>query len=81
MAELNVVLSNPEQGPAHEQDLISKVQRGHTELFYELVRPYERRVYAAALAILRNEADAEDTAQEAMLKTLHKRYLSRFTAP
>jgi RNA polymerase sigma-70 factor (ECF subfamily) len=37
-------------------------------LFYELVRPYERRVYAAAMAILRNEQDAEDAAQEAMLK-------------
>jgi RNA polymerase sigma-70 factor (ECF subfamily) len=37
-------------------------------LFYELVRPYERRVYAAALAILRNETDAEDVAQEAVLK-------------
>ena len=51
-----------------EQDLIPSVQRGQQELFYELVRPYERRVYAAALAILRNEQDAEDAAQEAMLK-------------
>ena len=69
MAERNVVLSNPELG-SREQELISQVQRGRTELFYELVRPYERRVYAAALAILRNEADAEDTVQEAMLKAL-----------
>jgi len=51
-----------------EQDLILQVQRGQHELFYELVRPYERRVYAAAMAILRNEHDAEDAAQEAMLK-------------
>ena len=51
-----------------EQDLIFRVQRGQRELFYELVQPYERRVYAAALAILRNEHDAEDAAQEAMLK-------------
>jgi RNA polymerase sigma-70 factor (ECF subfamily) len=51
-----------------EQHLISQVQRGQNELFYELVRPYERRVYAAAMAILRNEADAEEVAQEAMLK-------------
>jgi RNA polymerase sigma-70 factor (ECF subfamily) len=51
-----------------EQHLISQVQRGQHELFYELVRPYERRVYAAAMAILRNEADAEDVTQEAMLK-------------
>ncbi len=53
-----------------EQDLIAQVQRGHHELFYELVRPYERRVYAAAMAILRNETDAEDVSQEAMLKAL-----------
>jgi RNA polymerase sigma-70 factor (ECF subfamily) len=70
MAELNVVLSNPEPGSTREQELLAEVQRGQTELFYELVRPYERRVYAAAMAILRNEADAEDAAQEAMLKAL-----------
>ena len=68
MAELNVVLGNPEPGSTREQELIAEVQRGQTELFYELVRPYERRVYAAAMAILRNETDAEDAAQEAMLK-------------
>jgi RNA polymerase sigma-70 factor, ECF subfamily len=51
-----------------EQELISCVQRGQPESFYELVRPYERRVYAAAFAILRNQQDAEDAAQEAMLK-------------
>ena len=70
MAELNLVLSNPEPGSTREQELIAQVQRGETELFYELVRPYERRVYAAAMAILRNETDAEDAAQEAMLKAL-----------
>jgi RNA polymerase sigma-70 factor, ECF subfamily len=69
MAEPNVIADNPEQsGLAREQDLIARVQRGQKDLFYELVRPYERRVYAAALAILRNETDAEDVAQEAVLK-------------
>src|SRR6202451_2116650 len=68
---LSDILNNPGQaGGMREQDLISSVQRGQYELFYELVRPYERRVYAAALAILRNEHDAEDAAQEAMLKAL-----------
>jgi RNA polymerase sigma-70 factor, ECF subfamily len=70
MAEPNVVLNNPEDGTTREQELIAQVQCGHNELFYELVRPYERRVYAAAMAILRNESDAEDVAQEAMLKAL-----------
>jgi RNA polymerase sigma-70 factor, ECF subfamily len=69
MAETNIVLNNPEQvRGAREQELILSVQRGQSELFYELVQPYEKRVYAAALAILRNEQDAEDVAQEAILK-------------
>ncbi|MGB7822332.1 MAG: sigma-70 family RNA polymerase sigma factor [Candidatus Sulfotelmatobacter sp.] len=69
MSEPGMVLNSPVQaGGTREQDLILNVQRGQHELFYELVRPYERRVYAAALAILRNEHDAEDAAQEAMLK-------------
>jgi RNA polymerase sigma-70 factor (ECF subfamily) len=69
MSEAKLAVNNPEADRAkREQDLIARVQRGERELFYELVKPYERRVYAAALAILRNEADAEDAAQEAMLK-------------
>src|SRR6202140_2498214 len=69
MPEPNLVLENsPPAATTREQQLIASVQQGKRELFYELVRPYERRVYAAALAILRNEADAEDVAQEAMLK-------------
>src|SRR5277367_4071822 len=51
-----------------EERLIQRIRDGEHDLFYELVRPYERRVYAAAFAILRNEADAEDVAQEAVLK-------------
>jgi RNA polymerase sigma-70 factor (ECF subfamily) len=53
-----------------ERALIRRIQKGERQLFYELVRPYERRVYAATFAILRNEADAEDAAQEAFLKAL-----------
>lgn len=71
MAEPNAILNNPMPGgTTGEQELLAQVQRGHTELFYELVRPYEKRVYAAALAILRDPTDAEDAAQEAMLKAL-----------
>src|ERR1043166_1196066 len=52
----------------NEERLIQRIREGEHELFYELIRPYERRVYSAAFAILRNEADAEDAAQEAILK-------------
>jgi RNA polymerase sigma-70 factor, ECF subfamily len=51
-----------------EEILIRRVRNGEHELFYELIRPYERRIYAAAFGILRNPADAEDVAQEAVLK-------------
>ena len=52
----------------YERRLIQRIGDGEHEAFYELIRPYERRVYAAALALLRNDADAEDCAQEAVLK-------------
>jgi RNA polymerase sigma-70 factor, ECF subfamily len=68
---LNDVIDNAElTDRTREQDLLQSVQRGQRELFYELVRPYEKRVYAAALAILHSEQDAEDVAQEAMLKAM-----------
>ena len=51
-----------------EQDLVRRVQNGEQDKFYLLVKPYERRVYTAAFAILRNAADAEEVAQEAILK-------------
>jgi RNA polymerase sigma-70 factor (ECF subfamily) len=53
-----------------EARLIERVRDGEHELFYELIRPYERRVYAATFSILRNPANAEDAAQEAFLKAL-----------
>lgn len=55
---------------ASEELLIRRIRDGEHGAFYELIRPYERRVYAAAFAITHNEADAEDVAQEAMLKAL-----------
>jgi RNA polymerase sigma-70 factor (ECF subfamily) len=61
-------MSSEERLETREQELIRRVQNGESEKFYELIRPFERRVYAAALAILRNQADAEEVAQEAMLK-------------
>jgi RNA polymerase sigma-70 factor (ECF subfamily) len=61
---------------ARERELIERVLAGEKDLFYELVRPYERGVFLAAASILGNDADAEDTAQEAFLKAY--RNLARF---
>lgn len=62
-------LENPAQ-QFNEETLIRRIRNGEHELFYELVRPHEARVYSAAFAILRNEAAAEDAAQDAVLKAL-----------
>jgi RNA polymerase sigma-70 factor, ECF subfamily len=51
-----------------ESRMIASIVAGDAQLFHELIRPYERRVYAMALSFLHNEADAEDAAQETFLK-------------
>lgn len=63
---------------ANEAELIRRVGTGDKEAFYELVRPYERAVYTAAMSILNNQADAEEVAQEAVLKAFSN--LSKFRA-
>ena len=64
--------------PQNSQEiaLIEAICNGRNELFYQLIQPYERSIYYAAYSILRNEADAEDVAQEAALKAL--KYLKGF---
>lgn len=51
-----------------ELDLISRILNGEEQLFHDLIRPCERAAYLTALSILKNEADAEDAAQEAIIK-------------
>jgi RNA polymerase sigma-70 factor (ECF subfamily) len=59
-----------------ETQLIDRCLGGDHEAFYELMRPYERAVYFAAMGVLNNPADAEEVAQEAVLKAFNN--LSRF---
>jgi RNA polymerase sigma-70 factor (ECF subfamily) len=61
-----------------EPELIQRVRQGQEELFYRLIEPYQRAVYAAAFSVLGNEADAEEVAQEAFLKAYAK--LDQFRA-
>ena len=48
--------------------MIAAILAGQTQLYHELIRPYERNVYLMALSYMKNEADAEDVAQEAFVK-------------
>ena len=59
-----------------EKTLIARILAGETELFHELIRPYERMVYLTILTMVRNEAEAEDGAQEVMINAF--RHLKSF---
>jgi RNA polymerase sigma-70 factor (ECF subfamily) len=59
-----------------EGDLIRRILAGETHLFHELVRPYEKMIYVTILAMVRNEADAEDGAQETLINAF--RHLRNF---
>ena len=52
--------------------MIASILGGKTELYHDLIRPYERTVYRMALSFMKNESDAEDVAQEAFLRAFRK---------
>ena len=56
------------QSLAQELEWIGRILKGERDLFHDLIRPYERTVYMTAISILRDSAEAEDAAQEAMIK-------------
>jgi RNA polymerase sigma-70 factor (ECF subfamily) len=60
----------------NEAALIGRILAGETEQFHELIRPYERLVYVTIFAILKNESEAEDGAQETMINAF--RHLQSF---
>ena len=68
LRRITVVEGTADAGNESESSLIARICKGESSLFATLVKPYERRVYVAALALLRNDADAQDVAQEAILK-------------
>ena len=56
----------------HEAALIAAILAGEREKFHDLIRPHERLVYLTALALVKNETEAEDIAQEAILRAYRK---------
>src|SRR5579859_22505 len=51
-----------------EVRLIERIVAGERSLFSELIKPYRRSVFLTAFSVLRDPADAEEVAQEAILK-------------
>ncbi len=52
--------------------LVARAKRGQAAAVEALVRRYMRPAYAVALAAVRNAADAEDVAQEALMVALQR---------
>jgi RNA polymerase sigma-70 factor (ECF subfamily) len=63
--------------PDIEADCIRRVLAGERQLFHELIRPCERPIFFLLMSILRNEAEAEDAAQEAAVKIYRNLHLFR----
>lgn len=50
------------------QECIRRILAGEKHLFHDLIRPCERSIYFLLYSLLKNEADAEDAAQETVIK-------------
>jgi RNA polymerase sigma-70 factor, ECF subfamily len=59
-----------------EAMLIARILAGEKELFHDLIRPYERRVYLTVFSMVKNETEAEDAAQETVINAY--RHLASF---
>lgn len=51
-----------------QEDLVRRAQAGDHEVFIQLVKNLERRMYSVAKSIVRNDADGADAMQETVLK-------------
>ena len=77
--EKSTVRQRPRTESAEEL-LVAQILSGDSRLFQTLVDPYTERLYRMALAIVRNQADAEDVVQESCLKAFLNLRKFRFDA-
>jgi RNA polymerase sigma-70 factor (ECF subfamily) len=63
--------------PEIEAECIRRVIAGERQLFHDLIRPCERSIYLLLLSVLKNEAEAEDAAQETAIKVFLNLHLFR----
>lgn len=71
-----VASGRPEPVGAADRDAIARTLAGETAAFEEIVRRYERPIFAHLLRMTKSREDAEDLAQETFLRAL--RGLGRF---
>ena len=63
--------------PEFEAECIRRILAGEKHLFHDLIRPCERSIYFLLLSLLKNETEAEDAAQETVIKV----YLNLASVP
>jgi RNA polymerase sigma-70 factor, ECF subfamily len=66
--------------PDFEADCIRRILAGEKRLFHDLIRPCERSIYLLLFSLLKNESEAEDAAQETVIKVYTNLHLFRAEA-
>lgn len=56
------------QNPEFEAECIRRILAGEKHFFHDLIRPCERAIYFLLFSLLKNESEAEDAAQETVIK-------------
>jgi RNA polymerase sigma-70 factor (ECF subfamily) len=65
-----------DQHTTTDEEIVRRVRAGYTEMFEILMRRHNQRLYCAALAIVRDDAEAEEAVQHAYLAAY--RHLGQF---
>ena len=58
--------------PTWTADIVQRVRAGDVDAFGQIVKGYERRVFALAVMILRSREDADDVTQEAFVRAFER---------
>jgi RNA polymerase sigma-70 factor, ECF subfamily len=61
-------IAPPSMAPIEDRELVASAKEGNLEAFGVLVRRHQRRIYRAALHLLRNASEAEDVAQDTFVR-------------
>jgi len=67
-------INQPDNLEATTEQLVLDAQQGMTEAFDELVVRFQQMVYVVCWQRLRNEAEAQEVAQEVLIKAFEKLY-------
>src|SRR3974390_501814 len=70
-----IVTTSP--NPEFEAECIRRIQAGEKQVFHDLIQPCERAIYFLLLSLLGNETEAEDAAQETVIKVYRNLHLFR----